>query len=150
MHLSSDDVAQIVEEVWGSMLAVDIAPADIEVDKGDPSVAGSVGVTGATDCLISLEISESGARNVAAAMFGLDEADVSDDDIADTIGELTNMVGGNIKSLLPEPSTLSLPVVASGRGPTLRVVGGTSLLQQGFLSAGHPMFVNVWNRASTS
>lgn len=150
MHLSSDDVAQIVQEVWSSMLGLEVDPVDIEVEKGEPSVAGSVGVTGATDCLISLEISEAGARQLAAAMFGLGEDDVSDDDIGDTVGELTNMVGGNIKSLLPEPSTLSLPVVASGKIPTLKVVGGTELLKQTFISnGGEPMFVHVWNRTAS-
>ena len=149
MHLSSDDVAQIVQEVWSSMLGLEIDPVDIEVEKGEPSVAGSVGVTGASDCLISLEISEIGARQLAAAMFGLDEDDVSDDDIGDTVGELTNMVGGNIKSLLPEPSTLSLPVVAHGAAPTLRVVGAKTLLHQVFMCGDRPFFVNVWNRPST-
>lgn len=149
MNVSSDDVAQIVQEVWGSMLGVDVQPVDAETAKGGAAVAGSVGVTGASECLISLEISEPGARVVAAAMFGLDEADVADTDIADTVGELTNMVGGNIKSLLPEPSTLSLPVVAQGSNPTLRVVGGTCLMTQHFLSGGHPMVVTVFNRASS-
>lgn len=146
MHLSSDDVAQIVQEVWTSMLGLDVEPVEVEVDNNMPAVAGSVGVTGATDCLISMEMQEEAAKAVAAAMFGLDATDVSDDDVADAVGELTNMVGGNIKSLLPEPSTLSLPVVAHGRIPTLRVVGGKVLLNQAFLSGEHPVFVSVWNR----
>ena len=146
MHLSSDDVAQIVQEVFSSMLGLDIEPVEIEVDHAGAAVAGSVGVSGATDCLISMEMQEQAARAVAAAMFGLDAPDVSDDDIADAVGELTNMVGGNIKSLLPEPSTLSLPVVAHGRIPTLKVVGGKQLLNQAFLSGEYPVYVRVWNR----
>ena len=31
------------------------------------------------------------------------------------VGELVNMIGGNVKSLMPGPSVLSLPVVAAGR-----------------------------------
>ena len=33
-------------------------------------------------------------------------------DLRDTLGELTHMLGGNLKSLLPAPSRVSLPVVA--------------------------------------
>ncbi len=146
MHLSSDDVAQIVQEVWSSMLGLDVEPLEVEIDSSGPAVAGSVGVSGATDCLISMEMQEAAARAVAAAMFGLEADGVSDDDVADAVGELTNMVGGNIKSLLPEPSTLSLPVVAHGTIPALRVVGAKVLLSQGFLSGDHPVYVNVWNR----
>ena len=152
MHLSSDDVAQIVREVFSSMLALEVEPIDgeISLEPIGSAVAGSVGVTGATDCLISMEMQEEAARAVAGAMFGLEAPDVSDDDIADAVGELTNMVGGNIKSLLPEPSTLSLPVVAHGRIPTLKVVGGKQLLNQTFLSGEYPVVVIVWNRPQTN
>ena len=83
MHLSSDDVAQIVQEVFSSMLGLDIEPAEIEIENAGAAVAGSVGVSGATDCLISMEMQEEAARAVAGAMFGLEAPDVSDDDIAD-------------------------------------------------------------------
>ena len=146
MHLSSDDVAQIVQEVFSSMLGLDIEPAEIEIENAGAAVAGSVGVSGATDCLISMEMQEEAARAVAGAMFGLEAPDVSDDDIADAVGELTNMVGGNIKSLLPEPSTLSLPVVAQGKSPTLRVPGGKPLLEASYVSDGFPLNLTVWNR----
>ena len=36
-------------------------------------------------------------------------------DIADALGELANIIGGNVKSLLPEPCALSLPHVLVGR-----------------------------------
>ena len=146
MHLSSDDVAQIVQEVFSSMLGLDIEPIEIEIDNSGAAVAGSVGVSGATDCLIRMEMQEEAARAVAGAMFGLEAPDVSDDDIADAVGELTNMVGGNIKSLLPEPSTLSLPVVAQGKSPTLRVPGGKPLLEASFVAGGLPLNLTVWNR----
>ncbi|MBJ7359171.1 hypothetical protein, partial [Nocardioides sp.] len=33
-------------------------------------------------------------------------------ELSDVIGEFANIVGGNVKSLMPGPSTLSLPLVA--------------------------------------
>ncbi len=38
---------------------------------------------------------------------------VSDEQVAE-VAELTNIVGGGIKSLLPSPSVLSLPTVTQG------------------------------------
>jgi len=37
-----------------------------------------------------------------------------DDDVRDSIGELANMVGGNLKSLMPPGVALSLPSVVEG------------------------------------
>ena len=146
MQLSSDDVAAIVQEVWSSMLGLEFEPVQLEHPPEGDAVAGSVGVNGAADCLIALELDVQAARTVASTMFGLDPDATGQDDIADTVGELTNMVGGNIKSLLPEPSTLSLPVVAHGRIPTIKVVGAQVLLNQLFLMGSDSVRVSVWNR----
>ncbi|MBO3130009.1 chemotaxis protein CheX [Dermatophilus congolensis] len=146
MQLLSDDVAAIVQEVWSSMLGLDIEPIGETEGVTGQAIAGSVGVTGASDCLIALEMTVDTAKLVGATMFmmGLDE--VSMGDVTDAVGELTNMIGGNIKSLLPEPSTLSLPVVAQGEPPTMKVIGGETILAQGFACGDGRVSVTVWNR----
>lgn len=56
-----------------------------------------------------IECSESFARWAASRMF---DAEVSSrQDVGDALGELTNMVGGNLKALLPGPNRLSIPDV---------------------------------------
>jgi chemotaxis protein CheX len=146
MQLSSDDVAQIVREVWSAMLGLDAELVVSPPPFTEPAIAGSVGVSGASDCLICLEMSAEGARLFGANMFGMDVGEISVDDITDAVGELTNMIGGNLKSLLPEPSSLSLPIVAHGRNPTLKVVGGKELVHAQFASEGHPIVVTAWSR----
>ncbi len=149
MHLSSEDVAQIVTEVWSSMLGIEAERLETPPSFEGPAVAGSVGVSGAVDAQISLEMSAEAARLFAGLMFGLGADEVSDDDIADSVGELTNMVGGNIKSLIADSGMLSLPVVAQGKIPTLRVVGGQVLLQDMFVADGNLILVTVWNRQNS-
>ncbi len=146
MQLLSDDVAAIVQEVWSSMLGLDIAPVDAPHHIAGHAIAGSVGVTGASDCLISMEMGIETAKIVGATMFMMGVDEISMNDVVDAVGEMTNMVGGNIKSLLPEPSTLSLPVVAQGESPTLKVVGAQNLLSQLFMVGDGPVLVSVWNR----
>lgn len=149
MHLSNDDVAAIVNEVWSSMLGLSVDPEHARTLTG-PAVSGSVGVSGAADCLICVEMSAGAARTFGATMFGLPEDEASDSDIFDAVGELTNMVGGNIKSLLPEPSSLSLPVVAEGTSPTMRVPGAQKMLDSTYSSGEHLILITVWNRISQS
>lgn len=45
----------------------------------------------------------------------MESNELSDSDVADALGEFVNIVGGNIKSALPGPIALSLPLVALGR-----------------------------------
>ena len=51
-------------------------------------------------------------------MFGSAPDVVTDAEVVDALGELTNMIGGNVKSLLPAPSQLSLPMVSDSVWPT--------------------------------
>lgn len=148
MQLLSDDVAAIVQEVWSSMLGLDIDPVETPDHLSGLAIAGSVGVTGASDCLIAMEMGLDTAKLVGATMFMMGVDEIGMNDVADAVGEMTNMVGGNIKSLLPEPSTLSLPVVAQGESPTLKVVGAQNLLSQVFMCGDGPVHVTVWNRQS--
>ena len=46
-----------------------------------------------------------------------------DDDVRDVMGELANMVAGNLKSLLPRGVDLSMPSVVEGSDYALRVCG---------------------------
>jgi chemotaxis protein CheX len=55
--------------------------------------------------------STTASKNAAGALLGIDLADVTPADITDAVGELVNIIGGNVKGLMPEPSALSLPVV---------------------------------------
>ena len=51
---------------------------------------------------------------MTAILFDRAEREVSLDDVRDALGEITNMIGGNVKALLPTPSRLSLPTVVEG------------------------------------
>lgn len=43
------------------------------------------------------------------------QSGIAEEDIHDTVGELMNIVSGNVKSLLPQPSFVALPQVVIGR-----------------------------------
>jgi hypothetical protein len=49
---------------------------------------------------------------------------VAPDDVRDGLGELTNVIAGNLKPLLPSGVSLSIPSVVEGRDYALRLCGG--------------------------
>ena len=54
------------------------------------------------------------------------------------------MVGGNLKSLLPAPSSLSVPTVAVGESCSVRVPGAVLLDRVVLVSAPGPVHISIW------
>ena len=115
--VSAADVAVIASDVWASVGA-DAGLVASPSPAGEQMVVGSVRIRGTFEGRVTLEMPATAADAVATAMLG-GVAGVSADpaDVADAVGELVNMIGGNIKSLMPAPSTLGLPAVERGPGP---------------------------------
>lgn len=116
MQALIDDVRSVFEDVWNSVLESPMqeAPWAEERVGQEPFLSAwvcfSVGWEGVLHLTCSLEL----AKQVAAALFGGDSGERSIEDAADALGELANMVGGNIKSLLPKPCFISIPESAQG------------------------------------
>jgi chemotaxis protein CheX len=114
---SAEDICVLVGDVWASFLGDEIIPLDTDAPTmaNQPpemhEVIASVSIAGAWSGHLVLGLARTGATAVAGAMFGSEEGDVSSEELADAVGELGNIIAGNIKSMLPEPSTLSLPQV---------------------------------------
>ena len=117
---TEDDLRVIAEQVWSSYLDTDGSSPLIPMPASDLTthVTASVSVTGVLRGHVLVSCSDNASRNAAAALLGIDLEEVTEDDVADALGELANIIGGNVKSLLPEPCALSLPHV--------HVVGATS------------------------
>jgi chemotaxis protein CheX len=114
---TDDDLMVIAEQVWTSYLDTEgvspLIPLPPPAARYD--VCASVSLTGAWQGHVVVRCSTAASRNAAAALLGMGLDEVTSEDITDALGELANIIGGNVKSLLPEPSALSLPhVVISG------------------------------------
>jgi chemotaxis protein CheX len=79
-----------------------------------PSLTASVPLTGSFEGLLAVRCLERTARELAATMFGETPDGLADSDVADAMGEVANQVGGVVKTFLPAPSVLGLPVVVAG------------------------------------
>lgn len=108
-----EQMLEYAQTVWTTILGVPLS-ASPSPDPGAERYHGRVHISGAWEGTVVLECSGTFARWAASRMF--DSADTSFDEVRDALGELTNMVGGNIKALLPGPSRLSIPEVATGDG----------------------------------
>jgi chemotaxis protein CheX len=141
MQFSKETILQIAGDVWNLVLEMDIEPSDTVVIPAvkEGFVTGCVNISGAWEGTVVLDCSADMAKQAAVVMFEMELDEIGEEEINDAVGELANMLGGNIKSLLPEPCKLSLPVVVQGNGYSTNIPGSESLAQAAFLCQGQPI-----------
>lgn len=119
---SAQDFCTLVNDMWTSFLGEQTEPLVLvsaespAVQRTRGEVIASVSTTGAWNGHLMLALTQHGAELVARAMFGDEGETVAEEDVIDAIGEMSNIIAGNIKSVLPEPSALSLPQVVVDAG----------------------------------
>lgn len=80
------------------------------------------------------------ARDLTRALLRADAGTpLTDEDVVDAFGEIVNILGGNIKGLLPEHVELTLPQV-SRESPT---AGGALMLEVVLDWRGCPLFISM-------
>lgn len=145
LPVSSDDIIAITTQVWSSFL-------DSELVAVLPDAAGLTGpvmiavvhISGAWEGAVQLDCPLAHGTAAAGTMFSADPAALSPEEAADAVGELANIVTGNVKSLLPAPSALSLPTVTTGHDAAGRIPGATVVRHVAFASAAGPLHVSLW------
>ena len=146
-QFGEEDITSLSELIWGSVLGLAVHRSDepVELLPGE-TLVGCVQITGSWDGAVTLECPTSLARRVSAIMFGLNEEDTTLEFTQDALGELTNMMGGNIKSsLLPELSSLGLPTVVNGDTYSARVTDTRLVTRIAFTCLDQPFVVTLWN-----
>ena len=111
--VSEDVLAEMVEQVWVSYLDPEgVSPLVPDGDEGQPSdVHSSVSISGSWTGHVVYASSTAAAKRAAAAFLAMEAEEVSSEDLSDVLGELANIVGGNVKAMLPPGCFLSLPQV---------------------------------------
>ena len=122
--LASFDVVQIsaiAEEVFAAMIDGEpghLVPQLEPVELTDPLYAWvdmHADVSGRT--LLATDVAT--AHELARALLAMDPDEVvGEEDLVDAFGEVANVVGGNLKALLPVQGALTLPQV-SRQAPSL-------------------------------
>jgi chemotaxis protein CheX len=113
-------ITATASDIWLAVLNMPLLLSTPRNSEALPNAAltSSVSIDGEWQGDVLLQCSAAFAERAASVMFGLERDYVGREEQADALGELANMVSGNLKSLLPGPSRLSLPVVWEGWGKT--------------------------------
>lgn len=143
MSFSEEAISRIVTDIWTSMLGLEVkyVPEGVTLPPDEPSKVGYIQLTGDWEGTVTLFCPESLACKATASMFEMSEDEVSNEEIRDALGELTNMTAGNINTQLLKNSNISQPFVTAGDDHS--VPGGKIARQLGFLCEGKPLLATV-------
>jgi chemotaxis protein CheX len=123
-QLAAPDLAAVVEGAITMMLGIDLGePVEHDAAGVGCTLAASVQLTGTWQGAVVLGCGAEFGRDAAGAMFDSDPATVTHDELTDALGELANMIAGNVKPLLPGAESLSLPTVVRGDNLELGIPG---------------------------
>lgn len=145
MIVLDDDLTSLTVAVWESFLDLHAEPAPGAPVSGRVYTS-CVNISGGWDGSVLLVIPAGLATAVAASMFGMQPTDLSEAEITDAVGELANIVGGNVKGLIEEPCGLSLPTVTVGTDYQVTVPGSELERDVALVSEGHAFHVSVYRR----
>ena len=150
MTAIEEAMTQTVLVMWESVIGTAIVPTNGSgaAGSGEPSLVGCIHVTGPEGGVVTLECPEALARDTAAAMFQLPVADVSAAEAQDALGELTNIMGGNLKAVLCEGHQLSLPTVVEGSDFRTRFIGTRLAARVGFDCSGKRLVASFFREGA--
>ena len=145
-----EEIEQIVSSIWMSILDLPIASVPPEegaaLPAGARTLTGCVQFTGDFEGATVVHTTAALARRLASVMFMAEEDSLSLEEVQDALGEITNMIAGNIKPLLPGSSRISLPSVVEGEDYTMIVPGSKTVCRAVFECTDQPLLVTVQQR----
>jgi chemotaxis protein CheX len=116
-------LTQIVQSVFATMMELEVFPDEIPWSPVGDRLTSMVSLTGDWNGAVLLECNRKQACQFAGRILAMEPPETVDDDVRDVLGELANMIGGNMKSGMSTGVRLSMPSVMDGRDYDLRVCG---------------------------
>ncbi|VBB42436.1 hypothetical protein TRIP_B200576 [uncultured Desulfatiglans sp.] len=149
----TEQIARAAKDVFSTMLTLDVnleeAQEALEVD-GD-RIMGSVGFAGDVAGIVCIIVSSTFAKFLTSRMLDCElEAVEAVDDVNDVIGELCNMIGGNLKSRFCDfglPCTLTIPSITRGTRFRMTPVRGSQRLRMHFRCEDIPWEFHLYLKA---
>jgi len=136
-------------EVFATMLGLELKPLDAYVEADAPApTAGLLSLIGFAGSWVGTGSFACGATmacKIADALF-MTQHEAVEEEVLDAIGEMTNMILGNVKTGLEEvvgPMLLSIPTVIYGRNFIKRSLGKREWLVVPFESEGERIELQI-------
>lgn len=107
-------IEQVTAAVWETSVGTSLVADPGAPEEVGGTVAGCVTITGEWTGAVFVHCLAPVAHRVARIAFSLPEGEPESELVHDAVGELANVIAGNLKAMLPGPGHLSIPTVVDG------------------------------------
>ncbi len=121
IEIQLGELAQIVEYVFRTMVCLEVSESNQPWIPGEDRLTATIHLAGDWKGALALECGCKQACAFASRFLSMGPPEVVDDVVRDVLGELSNMIGGNLKCVLAGGLKLSMPSVVDGTDHSLRV-----------------------------
>ncbi|MBW2565115.1 MAG: chemotaxis protein CheX, partial [Deltaproteobacteria bacterium] len=141
-------VSESVTDVFDTMLSLEVKVSEAGAETLDGNrFMGTVKFTGEVVGIVTIQISYDFARIMTASMQGIKSEEVEgEEEIKDLLAELSNIVGGKLKSTYTDIGLyceLTTPSITTGSDFTMQSLNMDKYEKLVFLSQEHPIIVEV-------
>jgi chemotaxis protein CheX len=143
VEVSMKMLEQIVESVFITMMDLEVSTCDSPWTPARDRMTSFVYLAGEWNGAVLLECNRRQACHFAGRILSMDPPQDVDDDVRDVLGELANVIGGNMKSGMATGVRLSMPTVMDGSECDLRVCGSEIQERMAFQCAEGQFWVTV-------
>ena len=112
-------IIESTKEIFSAMIMMDISVAETVAREGNSlenSISGIIGLAGLHKGVLAIHLPNVVAMAITGNFLGMEVEEVNED-VEDAVGELANMLGGNVKTILSERGRdieLSMPTTITG------------------------------------
>ena len=128
------DIYDLAQSVFLGMLNLPVESSCAELHSGQEMITAAVYYAGAWKGAVLLQCDRRQACEFTARLMRIPPPAAFDDDVRDAMGEVANIIGGNLKPILPHGIAISMPSVVEGDPFALRVCGGDPVIRLAFAS----------------
>ena len=143
LEILPSEVAQIVKSVFETMLSLEASESVTPWFPSEDRLTATVHLAGDWNGAVLLECDRAQACRLAGHFLSTDAPGTVDDVVRDVLGELANMIGGNLKCVMTPGIHLSMPSVVDGSDYSLRVCGAEVRDRLSFQSAEGVFWITV-------
>jgi flagellar motor switch protein FliN len=142
-------ISASVVETFATMLTMEIQAVDVEPPPGSgvPRMVGSLNFAGNVSGIFNVQTTIDFGRLMASSLLGMEPEEVDPaNDIRDLLAEVTNIVGGNLKSALNDAGhacILSTPSITYGTDFSIKSLSMDRFERFAFQHADHALIVEV-------
>ncbi len=113
-----DKMIEATREIFSSMVMMEISVNEIMEEHGplNDTITGMIGLAGTHKGILAVHFPYAVAMAITSSFLMMDVEEVNED-VHDAVGEVANMLGGNVKTILSDNGRdidLSLPSTISG------------------------------------